>query len=128
MCPLHFASLFFKSKKRVPVKPGKKFFNSLQKVFWFSRKSNLRILHIQVLWRHQMPKYKTRNRFYLITCEVNSLLTKFRQFMSYYKRKKIIKKFRKNCNLETSSRPFCVYKELSTTSIGKWTFEASYLN
>ena len=45
----------------------------------------------------------------------HSLLMKFGQFMSYYKRKKIIKKFYKNCNLETSSRPFYVYKELSTT-------------
>ena len=30
-----------------------------------------------------------------------------------------IKKLYKNCNLKTSPRPFCVCKELSTTSIGK---------
>ena len=52
----------------------------------------------------------------------HSLLMKFGQFVSYYKRQKIIKKFQENFDLETSSRPFCVYKELSTTSIGKWNF------
>ena len=49
----------------------------------------------------------------------HSLFMKFDQFMSYYKRKNFIKKFPKNCGLKTSSRPFCVCKELSTTSIGK---------
>ena len=38
---------------------------------------------------------------------------------SDYKRKTFVKKFYKNCSLKTSSRPFCVCKELSTTSIGK---------
>ena len=36
---------------------------------------------------------------------------KFGQFMSYYKRKKFIKKFYKNYNLKNSSRPFCAWKE-----------------
>ena len=52
---------------------------------------------------------------------------KFGQFMSYYKRKKIIKKFRKNCNLKTSFMPFCLCRELSTTSIGKWNFWSKLL-
>ena len=42
----------------------------------------------------------------------NSMLKKFGQFVSYYKRKIFIKKFYKNCDLKTSSRPFCVCKEL----------------
>ena len=33
----------------------------------------------------------------------HTLLMKFGQFMSYYERKKIIKKFYKNCNLKTFS-------------------------
>ena len=37
------------------------------------------------------------------------------QFMPYQKRKKIVKNFYKDCDLKTS-RPFCVCKELSTTS------------
>ena len=45
--------------------------------------------------------------------------------MSYYKWK--IKTFYKNCDLTTSSRPFCVCKELSTTSIGKWKFWSNLL-
>ena len=52
---------------------------------------------------------------------------KFGQFMLYYKRKNFIKKFHQNYGLESSSRPFCVCKELSTTSIGKEIFEVSYL-
>ena len=49
----------------------------------------------------------------------HSLFMKFGQFMSQYKRKNFIKKFFKNCGLKTSSGPFCVCKELSTSSIGK---------
>ena len=42
--------------------------------------------------------------------------------MSDYKRKNLIKKFYKNCDLKTNFRLFCVCKELSTTSIGKMKF------
>ena len=52
---------------------------------------------------------------------------KFGQYISYYKRKKIIKNFYKICNLKTSSRPFCACKELSTTAIGKWIFWSNLL-
>ena len=48
----------------------------------------------------------------------HSQLTKFGQFI-YYKRNKNIKKFYKNCDLKTSSRPFCAFKELSSNSIRK---------
>ena len=62
----------------------KVFFISLQKLFPFSRKSNFRILHFQISWRHQMPKHKARNKFHWITWAVNnSLLMKFGQFMSH---------------------------------------------
>ena len=40
---------------------------------------------------------------------------KFGQFMSYYKRNNLIKKFCNKGDLKTSFRPFCVCKELSTT-------------
>ena len=43
----------------------------LQNLLSFSRKSDFRILDIQIAWCHQMPKHKTRNTFYWITCEVN---------------------------------------------------------
>ena len=52
---------------------GKIFFISFQNLFLFLRKSNFRILHIQISWRYQMPKHKTRNNFYWITWEVNSV-------------------------------------------------------
>ena len=68
-----------------------------------------------------MPKHKTRNIFYRITYEVNTkhgLLMKFSQSVSYSKNN-FIKKLYKKCGLKTSSKPFCVGKELTTTSIGK---------
>ena len=102
------------------------FFISLQKLFSFSRKSTFRILDIEVSWRNQMPKHKARNTFYWITWEINTLIIKFGQFVSYYK-KKFIKRFYKNCDLKTSSRPFCVRKELSTTSVRKWNFWSKLL-
>ena len=97
------------------------FFISRQKLFSFSRKSNIRILHFQISWRPQIPKHKTNTLVNNLGSK-HSLLMKFSQFMSYYKGTNFIKKFYKNCGLKTSSRPFCVCKELSTTSIGKWNF------
>ena len=44
------------------------------------------------------------------------------QTQLYHKRNIFIKKFYEKCGLETSSRPFCVYKELTTTSKGKRKF------
>ena len=41
------------------------------------------------------------------------------QKKNYYKRKKIMKKFYKLCELKTSSMPFCVFKELGATTVGK---------
>ena len=66
-----------------------------------------------------MPKQKTKKNILLnnIGCKL-SLLMEFGQFISY----KIIKKFYKNCGAKTSSRHFCVRKELITTTIGKWNF------
>ena len=121
-----FASLFFKSKQGL-VKLGKMFFISLQKPFSFSTESIFRILHFQISWHHQMSKHKTRNTFHWITWEINSLLMKFGQFISYHIRKNFIKKFYKNCSLKTSSRLFCVCKELSTTSVGKRNFWSKLL-
>ena len=46
----------------------------------------------------------------------NSVLVKIGQILQ---KEKFIKKLYKNCDIKTSSRPFCVCKELSTTSIGK---------
>ena len=69
-----------------------------------------------------MPKHKTKYILLNNLENKHSLLMKFVQFVSYYQRKNFIKKFHKKFNLETSSRSFFVYKELSTTSIGKWNF------
>ena len=49
----------------------------------------------------------------------HSLLIQFVQFMLPSKINNFIKKFYKNCDRKSSSRPFCVCKELSTVSIGR---------
>ena len=110
----------FPSLKESTCETWKKvsYFNS--KALFILKKSNFSILDNKIAWHHQMPKHKTRNTFLLNNLgSKHSLLMKFGQFMSDYKRKNFIKKFYKNCDLKTSSRFFCVCKELSTTSIGK---------
>ena len=57
-----------------------------------------------------MPKHKS------------SLFNEIGCFMSYYKRKKIIRKFYENYSLKTSPRPFYVCRELGITSIKKLNF------
>ena len=72
-----------------------------------------------------------KQEFVLNKCATNNILLKnlktkhslvmtFDQFMSYYKRKYFFKDlFQKDCQ-ETTSRSFCVFKEVNATSIGKW--------
>ena len=57
-----FASLLLSLKENFS-ETRKISFISLQELFSFLRKSNFGILHIQISWRHQMPKHKTRNTF-----------------------------------------------------------------
>ena len=52
---------------------------------------------------------------------------KFGQFVPYYKRKNFIEKFYKNCDLKTSSRPFCIPKELRQALLENDIFETSCL-
>ena len=81
-----------------------------------------------------MPKHKAKLHFNKNLESKHNLLIKFDQ-LSYYERKKFIKKFHKNCDLEISSRPLVyeklVYKELRTTSppdsLENENFQASYL-
>ena len=103
----------------------KMFYISLPRLFSLLRKLKFEILDVQVSWRHQMPKHETRKRFHWIIWEVNSLLMKFAQFISYYKRKSFIRKFYKTCDLKTSSTLFCVCKELNKT-YWKWKLKRAY--
>ena len=66
-----------------------------------------------------MPEHKTRNTFHSNLRSKQSLLMKFVRFYHITKEKIFTKNFNKNCDVKTSSRSFCGYKELSTTSIGK---------
>ena len=123
-----FLLVCFKIWTRALIKFRKMVFISLQNLFSFLRKSNFRILHFQISWRHQIPKHKTRNTFHWIKhWSEHSVLMKFRQFLAHYKRKNVIKNFCKTCGLKTSSRPFYVCKELGTASIENEIFEATYL-
>ena len=82
------------------MKLGKNVFISLQKLFSFSRKWNFRLLYIQILWRHQMPKHK-RNTFSWITREVKTVCSWNLASLFYItKEKKIIKNFFKKLRPE----------------------------
>ena len=99
--------------------------STCEKRFLFNFKSSLRSRENQIL---EFFIFKFRD---IIKClsikqeyiSLNNLgskysqLMRFGQFMSYYK--KLIKKFYKNCYLKTSSRPFCVCKEVKATFTGK---------
>ena len=123
-----FLLLCFSSLNGNTCQTWKNVFYFTLKALFVLEKIKFSILDVKTLRCHQMPKIKTRNTFYSVTWEVNnSLLMKLCQFMSYYKRKKFIKKLYKNCGLKTSSRLFCVSKELSATSIGNWDFWSKVL-
>ena len=103
------------------------FLVSLQKLFSFSGKSKSAILDIQVSWRHQIPKLKTRNTFYWTTWEVNtSLLMKFDQFTSYYEKKS--KNSTKTVTWKLVTRPFVFAKNKAQPLLENETFEVSYFN
>ena len=121
------ASLFFQSKKST-CQTRKIFFISLQKFFSFWRKSNFRILPFQISWRDQMRKDKTRNTFHWRNSEVNTVCQwNLASLCHNTIKKKFIKNFYKNCSLITSSRPFCVCKELNIAAISKGNFWSNLL-
>ena len=60
-----------------------------------------------------MPKHETQNILLNNLGGKCSLVMKFDQFMQYYKIIFFIKKFYEKCGLETSSRPFLIFKESS---------------
>ena len=65
-----------------------------------------------------------RNKKYVLMNNLgneHSLVMKFDWFIPIYKKKIFIKNFYEKC-LQTSSRLFYVYKELTTASVGKWNF------
>ena len=68
-----FSLVCFLCLKESTWETRKNVFISLQKLFLFSGKSNFRILDILISWCHQMSKYETRNTFYWITWEVNTI-------------------------------------------------------
>ena len=62
------------------------------------------------------PKHETRNIFYGITWEVNTVWTWNLPSLCNITKKKFIKKLYEKCGLGTSSRPFLISKEFSV----KW--------
>ena len=122
-----FLLFCFVSLNKTTCETRKMFFIPLQKLFLFLRKSKFRILQIQISWHHQIPKYKERKTFYWITWKVNTICQwNLARLYHITKEKKFIKKFCKNCDLKTSSRPFCVCKELAQPLLENEIFEASY--
>ena len=110
-----FASLFCMSKREHLQNKEKRF------LFHFkcsSRQSTFNILDIQMSWRHQMPRHETQNTYYWITWEVNTVWWwNLASSCNITKKKIFIKKYYKKCGLETSSRPFPIFKESSVKKI-----------
>ena len=123
-CARYIFASFLQVQKRALVKLGKMFFILLQKFFSFSRKSNFSILDIQISWRYQMPKHKTRNTFYWITWEVNTACWWSLASLSYYYKIKFYRKILLNLSLEKGlvPRPSCFCKEWSIGSTVNWNF------
>ena len=67
-----FASLFFMSKREHFVNK-KKCFHFTSKVLFVLEIIKFNFSDIQMSWRHQMSKHETRNIFYRITWEVNTV-------------------------------------------------------
>ena len=108
-----FASLFCMSEREHFWNKKKKFFFSLQNFFLFLRQSDFNFSNIQMSWRHQMPKHKTRNIFYWITWEVNIVWWwNFASLCNITKWNFLSKNYGKY-GLETSSRSFLFFKESS---------------
>ena len=62
-------------------------------------------------WRHQIPKHETQHILLNNLGGKHSLVMKSGQFMWHYKIKLFAKKLCEKCRLETSSRPFLIFKE-----------------
>ena len=124
-----FLLVCFSILKESTCETWKKNFNSLDLIlFLLSATLNFSILEIQISWRHQMPKHRTRNTFYWIICEANKVYVSGIRSVYVTLEKKKIEKFYKNCDLENSSRPFCFWKELSTSSFKmKFLTKATYI-
>ena len=76
-------------------------------------------------WSHQLPEHKTTNTCYWTAWEVNTGFSQNLASLCHITKKKLLKKFRKNCDLKTSSRPFA--KNNTQPLLENETFEASYL-
>ena len=111
-----FASLFFKSKREHLWNKEEHFLFHLESSFhsWDNQISTFQI-YIQMSWRHQMsPKHETRNTFNYIIWEANTVWKwNFASLCNITKQNFFIKKFCEKCGLETSSKPFLIFKESS---------------
>ena len=105
----------------------KMFFILLQKICSLWRNSKFRIVGIQISWRHQMTKHKARNTFYWITWKVNSLLMKYGQFISYYKRRYLIKKYTKTTSWKLVLGPFMLPKIKAPPLKNEFLKQATYI-
>ena len=92
------------------MKLGKTLFISLQQLFSFSKKSKFRILIIQIPSRHQMPKHKTRNTFYLIAREVSTVCWNLASVFHIRKENFLSKKSTKTVTRKLVPSPFVFAK------------------
>ena len=103
--------MFATLRKKAPVK-------LMKNVFYFTSKALfvLEIIKVQNFRHSQKKKCILLNKLGV----KRSLLMKFGQFTSYYKRNRFIKNYTRTETWKLVPDPFCVWKEVS--SIGKMKF------
>ena len=112
LCPFHFCQFTFNSKESTSEawKKVSYFTSTLERLFPFSRKSNFKF---QTFKFHDVIKCQSKNKKHILLNNLESkysLLMMFVQFMSYYTKKKTMKKTHKNCDQKASSRHFFFLK------------------
>ena len=72
MSDIFFRFCFF-SLEESTFETGKNVYNFTSKAPYFLRYSNFRMWEPTISWRHQMSNHETRNTFYWIIFEVNTV-------------------------------------------------------
>ena len=110
LCLLHFWYFVLYIWKGALLKQEKMFCISLRRLFSLLRYSDFNFSDIQMSWRHQVLKHETRNTFYWITWEVNTVWLWKLTSVCIIRKEIFLLKNHKKYGLETSSRPFSIFQ------------------
>ena len=121
MCQLHFCYFVFLGLKDSNCTTRRNVFCFTSKPFFVLEK--IEVQNFKYSNFMTSSNAEAKNKEYILLNKLGSKLLSVNEIWPtcvISQKKEIIKVVYKNCNLKTSSRPFCVCKVLSKTSIGKW--------